>query len=79
MVCAPRLQYQQARRVALLRRQDSAIVALARTFWRVVDAIDYRVMQARLWGIDALYGLRPETEAGPQRGCDREDLSACSG
>jgi hypothetical protein len=46
--------------------------ALARLFWRTLDAIDYWVMQARLWRVDALYGPEPETEADRQRGCDRE-------
>ena len=49
--------------------------ALARTFWRAFDAIDYRVMQARLWMLDTLRGPEPETEADRQRGCDREDLA----
>jgi hypothetical protein len=46
--------------------------SLARTFWRVFDAIDNRVWQVRLWGVDALYGPEPETEADRQRRCDRE-------
>ena len=46
--------------------------ALARLFWRTLDAMDYWVMQARLWRVDALYGPEPETEADRQRGCDRE-------
>jgi hypothetical protein len=45
--------------------------SLARLFWRVLDAFDYRVMQATLWIVDALYGTEPETEADRQRGCDR--------
>jgi hypothetical protein len=47
---------------------------LAQRLWRVLDAVDYWVMQARLWRADALYGPEPETEADLQRGCDREDL-----
>jgi hypothetical protein len=37
-------------------------VALAPTFWRVLDAIDYRVMQARLWAVDVVCagGDRPD-------------------
>jgi hypothetical protein len=46
--------------------------ALAQRLWRVLDAVDYWVMQARLWRVDALYGPEPETEADRQRGCDRE-------
>ena len=45
--------------------------ALAQRRWRVLDAVDYWIMQARLWRVDALYG-EPETEADRQRGCDRE-------
>jgi hypothetical protein len=45
---------------------------LAGWFWRALDALDYRVMQTRLWGVDALYGPEPETEADRQRECDRE-------
>jgi hypothetical protein len=40
---------------------------LARIFWRLLDALDYRVMQARLWVFDALHGPEPETEADRQR------------
>jgi hypothetical protein len=71
-MCGPGLPSPEARRVALHRRRDSAIVALARTLWRVLDAIDYRVMQARLWGVDALYGPEPETEADRRRARARE-------
>jgi hypothetical protein len=46
--------------------------ALAQRLWRVLDAVDYRVMQARLWRVDALYGPEPETGADRRRGCDRE-------
>ena len=46
--------------------------ALAQRLWRVLDAVDYWVMQARLWRVDALYGPEPETEADRQRGCDWE-------
>jgi hypothetical protein len=45
---------------------------LAQHRWRVLDAVEYWVMQARLWRVDALYGPEPETEADRQRGCDRE-------
>jgi hypothetical protein len=41
-------------------------------FWRVFDALDYWVMQVRLWQVDALYGPEPETEADRQRGRDHE-------
>jgi hypothetical protein len=60
------------RRVTLLRQWDGANGTLARTFWRALDALEYRVMQARLWGVDALYGPEPETEADRQQRCDRE-------
>jgi hypothetical protein len=49
--------------------------ASARLFWRALDALDYWVMQARLWMLDTLHGPEPETEADRQRGCDREDLA----
>jgi hypothetical protein len=32
--------------------------SLARLFWRVLDALDYRLMQARLWLADAVCGPR---------------------
>ena len=47
-------------------------MGVAPRLWRVLDAVDYWVMQARLWRVDALYGPEPETEADRQRGCDRE-------
>jgi hypothetical protein len=40
---------------------------LAWIFWRLLDAIDYRVMRARLWIVDALHGPEPETETDRQR------------
>jgi hypothetical protein len=33
--------------------------ALSRLFWRVLDAVDYRVTQARLWVADAVCGPEP--------------------
>ena len=45
---------------------------MARTFWRALDALDYRVMQARMRVVDALCGPEPETEADRRRGCNRE-------
>jgi hypothetical protein len=53
-------------------RARSRVTLLARWLWRALDAIDYRMMQARLWVVDALHGPEPETEADRQRGCDRE-------
>ena len=41
---------------------------LAEWFWRALDALDYRVMQARMRIVDAIYGPKPETEADWQRG-----------
>jgi len=38
-------------------------MGVAPRLWRVLDAVDYWVMQARLWRVDALYGPEPETEA----------------
>jgi hypothetical protein len=32
---------------------------LARLFWRVLDAVDYRVTQARLWLAEAVYDPEP--------------------
>jgi hypothetical protein len=43
-------------------------MGVAQRLWRVLDAVDYWVMQARLWRVDALYGPKPETEADRQRG-----------
>ena len=39
--------------------------ALPSLFWPLLDALDYWVMQARLWMIDA---LSPETAANRKRG-----------
>jgi hypothetical protein len=47
-------------------------MGVAPRLWRVLDALDYWVMQTRLWRVDALYGPEPETEADRQRGCDRK-------
>ena len=33
--------------------------ALARLFWRVLDTVDYRVTQTRLWVADAGCGPEP--------------------
>jgi hypothetical protein len=41
-------------------------------FWRAVDWLDYRVMDARLRLLDALCGPEPETEAERQRDHDPE-------
>lgn len=48
------------------RERGRRITLLALWLWRALDAIDYRVMQSRLWGVDALYG--PEPKADRQRG-----------
>jgi hypothetical protein len=36
---------------------------LGRFFWRVLDALDYGVMDVRLRIVDALCGPQPETPA----------------
>jgi hypothetical protein len=50
-------------------------MGVAPRLWRVLDAVDYRVMHARLWRVDALYGPEPETEANRQRGCESGALA----
>jgi hypothetical protein len=35
---------------------------LNRLVWRVLDWVDYRIWDARLWMVDAVYGPEPETE-----------------
>lgn len=41
---------------------------LSRLFWRVLDWLDYRIWDARLRMVDAMYGPpEPETEAGRAR------------
>jgi hypothetical protein len=34
---------------------------MARAFWRLLDVLDYWVMQTRLWVVDVLHGPEPET------------------
>jgi hypothetical protein len=51
--------------------------APARLFWRALDALDYWVIQARLWMLDTLHGPELETEADRQRACDRESWRRC--
>ena len=36
---------------------------LSRLIWRVLDWLDYRIWDARLRMVDAVYGPEPETEA----------------
>ena len=38
-------------------------MGVAPRLWRVLDAVDYWVMHARPWRVDALYGPEPETRA----------------
>jgi len=38
-----------------------------RLVWRVLDCIDYRIWDARLRMVDAVYGPEPETEADRER------------
>ena len=42
---------------------------LDRLFWRLCDWLDYRVWDARLRMVDAVYGPEPETEADRERNC----------
>jgi hypothetical protein len=64
------------RRLTRLVLRDRAYRALSRNFWRVLDALDYWVMQVRLSVVDAVYGPEPETETDRQRGCDRDPLAS---
>ena len=48
------------------------MMGVAQRLWRVLGAVDYWIMQARLWRVDTLYGTEPEAEADRRRGCDRE-------
>jgi hypothetical protein len=45
-----------------------------RLLWRVLDALDYWMMDARLRIVDAVCGPEPETLAERQRARDRERL-----
>ena len=45
-------------------------MGVAQRLWRVLGAVDYWIMQARLWRVDTLYGTEPEADR--RRGCDRE-------
>jgi hypothetical protein len=54
MVPAPR---SGRRRVRMFRR----------LVWRVLDWIDYRIWDARVRMVDAVYGPEPETEADRER------------
>lgn len=40
---------------------------LSRLVWRVLDRVDYRIWDARMRMVDALYGPEPETEADRER------------
>ena len=51
-------------------------MGVAPRLWRVLDALDYWVMQTRLWRVDALYGPEPETEADRLRGVRSGALAA---
>jgi hypothetical protein len=48
---------------------------LGRIVWRMVDAADYWLMQARLGIVDAVCGPEPETPADEKREADRERAS----
>jgi hypothetical protein len=43
-----------------------------RFFWRVLDALDYWLGQARLGIVDAMCGPEPPTPADERREADRE-------
>ena len=45
---------------------------LVRFFWRVLDALDYWLGQARLGIVDAMCGPEPPTPADEKREADRE-------
>jgi len=46
--------------------------ALVRCFWRVLDALDHWLGQARLGIVDAMCGPEPPTPADEKREADRE-------
>jgi hypothetical protein len=50
-------------------------MGVAPRLWRVLDAVDYWVMQARLWRVDAVCGPEPEIEANRQRACESGALA----
>jgi hypothetical protein len=35
---------------------------LAQLFWRILDRLDCRIMQARLWTVDAVFGPLPDND-----------------
>jgi len=45
---------------------------LGRAVWRVVDTVDYWLIQARLGFVDAVRGPQPPTPADEEREADRE-------
>jgi hypothetical protein len=47
---------------------------LIRLFWRVLDQIDYWLMQPRLWMADVLCGSELETNAEERRQYDQERI-----
>jgi hypothetical protein len=47
---------------------------LGRIVWRVIDAADYWLMQARLGRVDAVRGPVPPTVADEMRKAERERL-----
>jgi len=48
--------------------------SLAQLFGRVLDALDYWLMRARLSLVDAMYGPEPPTEVDEMREADHERL-----
>ena len=46
---------------------DAIVPLLSRLVWRLLDWLDYRMWDARLRTVDALYGPEPETEADRER------------
>ena len=55
-------------------RRKSPLNRFGRLLWRVLDALDYLVMDARLRIVDVVCGPEPETAADRQRARDRERL-----
>jgi hypothetical protein len=64
---------------AATRRRKSTVNRFGRFFWRVLDALDYRVMDARLRILDAVCGPEPETPADRQRAREGDRLERALG
>lgn len=46
--------------------------SLARLYWRVLDALDYCLTQARLWAAHVMYGPEPVTAVDQRERNPRE-------